>query len=305
MAIVDFHSHFFCRTYFKTLAGMSKLPGDVDARMAGVAGKVRIELPPDDVEQHLARWISELDRHGVEHMATFASVPEELPDVVRAARASKGRLSAFALVNPRVEGAAAKLDRALAAGDVRGALVFPALHHYELSGPEAAEVFGVLDAHGAIVFVHCGILVVRLRDLFGLPRVQDVRFANPLSLIPAANAHPRATFVVPHFGAGLLRETLIAGAQCPNVHVDTSSSNGWMATQESKLSLRDVCERALGVFGASRILFGTDSNTFPAGWRRDRYEEQVAAFHAAGASILDQEKIFAANARRLLKLDEA
>ncbi|MFN0244983.1 MAG: amidohydrolase family protein [Planctomycetota bacterium] len=304
MAIVDFHSHFFCRTYFQTLAGMSKLPGDAATRMADVASKVRLELPHEDVEQHLARWISELDRHGVEHMATFASVPEELPDVVRAARASNGRLSAFALVNPRAEGAAAKLDRALAAGDVRGALVFPAMHHFELSGPEAAEVFRVLDAHGAIVFVHCGILVVKLRDLFGLPRVQDVRFANPLSLIPAANAHPRATFVIPHFGAGFLRETLMAGAQTANIYVDTSSSNGWMATQEPKLTLRDVFERALGVFGASRILFGTDSNVFPAGWRKDRYDEQRAAVNAAGASAADQELIFAGNARRLLKLEE-
>ncbi len=58
--------------------------------------------------------------------------------------------------------------------------------------------------------------------------------------------------------------------------------------------------RALGVFGPKRILFGTDSNTFPAGWRRDRYDEQRAALSAIGASVEIQAAIFAENARRLL-----
>ena len=56
------------------------------------------------------------------------------------------------------------------------------------------------------------------------------------------------------------------------------------------------------VFGVTRILFGTDSNTFPTGWRIDRFEEQRAALSACGASSADQELIFAGNARALLRL---
>ena len=62
-----------------------------------------------------------------------------------------------------------------------------------------------------MAYVHCGILVVKLRDLLGLPRPYDLNYANPLDVIPAANRHPGLTFCVPHFGAGFLRETLIAG----------------------------------------------------------------------------------------------
>jgi predicted TIM-barrel fold metal-dependent hydrolase len=302
MTIIDFHSHFFSATFFKTLAAQSPLPGDVSSRLAAVVAKTKIEIPEDDVDRHLARWTSELDRHGVEHLATFASVPEEIPDVVAAAAQSKGRLSAFALVNPRVDGVAQKVDGLLAAKKIRGVLVFPAMHHYLIGGAESQALLKVLDTHGAIVFVHCGLLVVKLRDLLGLPRPQDLAFANPLSLIPAANAFPRVRFVIPHMGAGFFRETLMAGAQCSNVYVDTSSSNSWMATQWPRPTLADVFARALEVFGPQRIVFGTDSNVFPAGWRKDRYEEQRTALTSIGASASDQDRIFADNARELLGL---
>ncbi len=98
------------------------------------------------------------------------------------------------------------------------------------------------------------------------------------------------------------REALIAGAQCPNVYVDTSSSNSWIKTQPQKTTLRDVFERAVEVFGPERILFGTDSNVFPAGWRKERLEEQRAALDGCGASEADQELSFSGNARRLLEL---
>jgi predicted TIM-barrel fold metal-dependent hydrolase len=159
-----------------------------------------------------------------------------------------------------------------------------------------------LSDHGAVLFVHCGLLVVKLRDLLGLPRPQDLAFASPLSVIPAANAFPRVRFVIPHFGAGFFRETLMAGAQCGNVFVDTSSSNSWTATQSPAPTLAEVFERALEVFGPERILFGTDSNTFPAGWRADRWKEQQDALDAANASGTDREKIFRGNAARLLAL---
>lgn len=302
MAIIDFHSHFFGATYFKTLAAQSPRAGDVASRLSWVVSQTGIEIPSDDVDTHVARWLGELDRHGVEHLATFASVPEEIPDVVVAAAHSQRRITAFALVNPCVEGAAQKIDRLLAEKKIAGVLVFPAMHHFSIAAPEARPLLTVLNEHGAILFVHCGLLIVKLRDLLGLPKPQDLSFANPLAVIPAANAFPRVRFVIPHFGAGLFREALMAGAQAPNVYVDTSSSNGWTATQSPRPTLVEVFERALDVFGPRRILFGTDSNVFPAGWRRDRYDEQRAILERIGASTADQERIFADNARELLHL---
>lgn len=301
MKVIDFHAHFFGRVFFETLAAQSPLAGDVESKLSAVARKTGIELPSRETAEHTARWLAELDRHQVEHLCAFASVPEEVPSVCEAAHSSNGRISAFALVNPRVDGAVARVRGLLEARRIRGVLLFPAMHHYRLSGSEAKPLLDALDEHSAVCYSHCGVLVVKLRDLLSLPRPQDPSFANPLDVVLAANTHPRAHFVIPHFGAGFFRETLMAGASAPNVYVDTSSSNGWTATQFPTPTLAEVFARALEVFGHERILFGTDSNTFPAGWRHDRFELQHAALRSLGISVVAEEAIFAGNARRLLR----
>jgi len=292
MDVVDIHSHFFSRPFFAALAAQSPL----DDPWGVIAAKTSIELPAEDLEAHLARWIGELDAKGVEHLVTFASLPEEVPAVAEAAARAGGRITPIALVHPKIGGDVAPL---LDDSGFGGVLLFPAMHHFRLA--EQVELLGALDDRGALVFFHCGMLVVKLRDLLGLPRPYDLAYATPLDVIPAANAFPNVKFVIPHFGAGFFRETLMAGAQCENVYVDTSSSNGWIATQETPgLTLRDVFARTLDVFGPSRILFGTDSNIFPAGWRRDRFEEQSALLDEVGLDAVDKALVFAGNARRLL-----
>jgi len=300
MSLIDFHTHYFSRTFFRTLAAQSPLPGEPEHKLAALAAKTGIELPPEDPAAHLARWLGELQKHSLEHLCTFASLPEELPDVAAAARASGGRISGFALLNPRQPGAAEKAEQALADGGHKGVLLFPALHGYAVDQPEVRPLLEVLERRRAIAFVHCGLLVVKLRDLLGLPRPMDLAYADPLALVPAANRFRDVRFVIPHFGAGFLREALMAGAQCANVHVDSSSSNSWRATQPEPISLAQVFERALGVFGPERILFGTDSNVFPAGWRDDRLVEQRAALQQAGADGAAIEAVLGGNARRLL-----
>lgn len=300
MDLVDIHAHFFARPFFEALAAQSPLSGTTDEKLERLTQKTGIELPPGDIEAHTHRWIEQLDQHGVARMAAFASLPEEAAAVSQAASLFPDRLIPFCLVNPRAEDAPAKTEHLLSNLGFRGVLMFPAMHHYKIDGPEAHAVFEVLAQHSAPAFVHCGLLVVKLRDLLGLPRIQDLQYANPTALIPAANAHPTLPFIIPHFGAGLFRETLLAGAQCPNIHVDTSSSNSWRATQPTHPDLTTVFQRALDVFGPDRILFGTDSNTFPAGWRAERLAEQREALGALGTSEADQAAIFGGNATRLL-----
>ena len=303
MSIVDFHLHFFSRPFFDALAEQSPLEGTSEEKLAAVSRRTGIELPPADTGEHLARWLAELERAGVEHAATFASLPEEIPAVAEAAAASGGRLSPFALVNPKVEGAPQRVRALIEESGFKGVILFPALHHYHAGGPGAAELMAVLDEYGAIAYVHCGLLVVKLRDLLGLPRTQDLAFANPLGVIPAANAYPNVKFVIPHFGAGFFRETLMAGTMCENLYVDTSSSNSWMETQVGQIGMRDVFRATIESFGAERILFGTDSSVFPAGWRKDRYEGQHEALGLLGTGKGEMEAIFGGNARRLLGVD--
>ncbi|MBM3991230.1 MAG: hypothetical protein FJ298_09520, partial [Planctomycetes bacterium] len=248
MTLVDFHLHLFSRPYFDALAALSPLKGTPSERLAQAAASAQIELPSTQLATHVARWIAQFDAHGVEHAAAFASAPEEVPSLAEAAVLAKGRITPFALVNPTAQGAAERTRTLLQSQGFRGVLLFPALHHYELSAPECREFLGVLDAERAIAYVHCGTLVVKLRDLLGIVRTMDERFASPLHVLAAARDFPNARFVIPHFGAGRFNETLTAGAQCANVFVDTSSSNSWLARHPDQLTLRDVFARTLEVF---------------------------------------------------------
>ena len=180
-------------------------------------------------------------------------------------------------------------------------LTFPAMHRFEVGGEASRAMLEPVAAVSGVCYVHCGLLVVKLRDLLGLPRGYDLRYANPLAIVPAADAFPEVTFVVPHFGAGFLRETLMLGAQCPNVVVDTSSSNSWVHTQPG-LELREVFARALDVFGPQRVLFGTDSGTFPAGWRADRRDAQLALLGELGLTEGERALVMGGNAVRILDL---
>jgi predicted TIM-barrel fold metal-dependent hydrolase len=301
-SLVDFHTHFFSRAFFEVLAAQSPLPGTNAERLAQVARIARIEIPQTGLDAHLTRWLSELDRHGVAHMVSFASVPEEAGVLAEAAALAGGRIGAFAALDARVDGAAARARELLGPQGFRGLVLFPALHRYRIDGPEARAVLAAVEERAAIAVVHCGLFHVPLRDRFGLPRAHDVALADPLFLIPSANEFRQARFVIPHFGAGLFRETLMAGAQCANLFVDTSSSNSWLTTQGARMTLADVFERVLGVFGPERVLFGTDSSTFPRGWRHDLFLAQREALGACGVSARDQQHIFADNAANLLGL---
>lgn len=303
--MIDFHSHFFSRTFFATLAKLSPQAGSVDEKLARVVEKTGLELPDPDDRVHLDRWLAMLDAHGVDHFVSFASAPPEAPILAAMSTAAAGRMTPFAMIDPTADGAAGAAEKLLGEAGFKGLLLFPAMHHYDPSGREAAEVLAVADLHRAVVVVHCGLLLVKLRDLLGLPRGYDLTLADPLRLIPAADAHPNATFVIPHFGAGYLRETLMTGAQCANVCVDSSSSNAWMATQPTKTTLAHVFERALGVFGRERVLFGTDSSTLPRGWRADLKQAQEAALAEAGADDATRTAVFDGNARRVLGLSAA
>lgn len=298
--ITDFHAHVFSRPFFEALAAQSPLPGEPAELLEGVATKVGLELPDPDPAVHLRRWLESLDAGGVQRMAAFSSDPAETPAVLEMAAASGGRLVPIAVCNPAAPGAADRLAPLFEEEGLRGLLFFPAVHHYHLRDEAVRPVLELLEAHRGIAYVHCGILVVKLKDLLGLPRPYDLSYANPLEVIPAACRHPEATFCIPHFGAGFFRETLIAGAQAENVVTDTSSTNGWVRTQPDAPDLTTVLGRTLDVFGPERVLFGTDSNVFPHGWRRERYERWRAIAGELGLDERTQGLLFSGNAERLL-----
>jgi len=202
------------------------------------------------------------------------------------------------MFNPAGGEVAARLERALGEQQLRGICLFPAMHGYRLDDERVKDVFTAAADRGAAVFVHCGVLTVGVRKKLGLPSPFDLRFGDPLALAVVAARFPGVPVIVPHFGAGMLREALMAVEQCANIHLDTSSSNGWLKYHPG-LTLEQVFRQALAVAGPERILFGTDSSFFPRGWQQPIYAAQDAALLAIGATDDQRQKIFGGNFDRL------
>ncbi len=149
--------------------------------------------------------------------------------------------------------------------------------------------------------MHVGLLKIPIQEKLGLPPTVDMKYSHPVQLHSVCNRFPNLKFIVPHFGAGYFHETMMLGTLAKNLCVDTSSSNSWIGMFPG-LTLENVFERALNVFGPDRILFGTDSSSFPRGWRKDNFERQKSALDKIGAAKSDQAKIFGGNMAGILKV---
>ena len=306
--ICDSHIHFFSPGFFTGLGA------DRDA-LKGIGWD-----DPESVEALAARWVLELDRHGVNQAALIASLPGDADSVAKAIALHPSRFVGFFMLDPTRDDAIAYAERALDAG-LRTICLFPAMHKYALHDDRVARVFELAQSYAArgaaptsaagasptsrpsaspVVFVHCGVLSVGVRQKLGLPSPFDIRFGNPLDLHGVALKFPAVPIVIPHFGAGLLREALMVASLCPNVSLDTSSSNSWIK-QTPGLTLEQVFRTALDVVGPDRLLFGTDSSFFPRGWNGEVYGQQKTALDGIGVAATDQEKIFAGNFRRLFR----
>jgi predicted TIM-barrel fold metal-dependent hydrolase len=287
LAVADAHVHFFSHRFFASLAEQKK------ATLDSMQTSLGWQLPGEDPEQLAGDWIQELDRHGVARAALIASVPGDHSSVAAAVRRFPQRFHGYAMVNPTAPDAIQQARNALAGGLIRGVCFFPAMHRYSIQDDRVAALLDLVAAQpGTIAFVHCGVLSVGIRNKLGLPSLFDMRFSNPIDLHAVALRYPKIRFVVPHFGAGYFREALMLCDLCPNIYLDTSSSNSWMRYEEAHLDLRAVYRRALDVAGPRRLLFGTDSSFFPRGWNAAVFEAQTKALYEIGIASETARLIF-------------
>jgi predicted TIM-barrel fold metal-dependent hydrolase len=283
--VADAHVHFFSRRFFATLGEQCRMSPDE------VAGKLDWELPPASPTELARLWVGELDSHGVDRAALIASIPDEENSTIAAVAAYPGRFYAFAMVNPWVE-------HTTVMRGLHAICLFPAMHLYSVQDKRVEILLELAAAHQCAVFVHCGLLSVGVRKKLGLPSPFDMRYSNPLDLHAVALRHPSVRFIVPHFGAGYFREALMLADLCPNVYLDTSSSNSWMRFEG--LDLATVLRRALSVVGPKRLLFGSDSSFFPRGWNHEIFDVQSRALHEMGIGAADARLILGGNLRRVL-----
>ena len=298
LRVRDAHAHLFTRRFFETMAGLApsgRLAGPDP--VASLARETGLEIPSGRGVA-AARWGQELQERGVEAAVLMGSIPGEGDEVAEAVEALGGRCIGYAMVDPTKPACAESIARMGEKG-LRGAAFFPAMHGYQISDEAIRPALNAVRDSGLVAFVHFGLLRLGLRDKLGVGCPFDLEYANPIHLHKVALRYPEVTFQIPHFGCGFFREVLLLGAQVSNVVLDTSSSNSWINTQAPGITLQEVFARALDVYGSKRILFGTDSNVFPRGWRKDIFEEQVGILGKLGVTADEAADVLGENLARL------
>ena len=297
IAVNDAHVHLFSHRFFEVLRSQrTGTHESVDSMVQSLGS----ETPPEDSVELASRWISELDRHGVDRCALIASIPGDESSAIGAIQTYPDRFWGYFLFDPTQPNAGERAARALDQG-LKGLCLFPAMQGFSVRDERLTPVYqAAAQRPGTLVFVHCGVLSVGVRKKLGLASKFDMSRSNPLDLHRVALEYPKLNFVVPHFGAGFFREALMLADLCPNVYLDTSSSNTWTKYLTPPPTLEDVFRQALNVLGADRLLFGSDSSFFPRGWNRAVFESQSLALQNLGITAEAAGKIFGGNLARLL-----
>jgi predicted TIM-barrel fold metal-dependent hydrolase len=302
MEVVDAHVHFISHNYLRLLTQQRNSYQDVEAFISDQAKRRNFEAPPIDPARLADRWVTEMDRNGVSRAAVISMIPGDEVSVSAAVRVYPDRFIGVATVNPYLAVAEELVEHAAVEWGFRAIMLYPSMFKCSLASDRLYPIYHIARKHGMAVYAHLGRLRVAARRWWGLPDIYDWRYASPADLHQPAADFPTVPFIVVGFGSGTLPQLLKIGLQCPNVYVDTSSSNKWILDQSEFGDLAHAFERTVEVFGPGRILFGSDSDFFPRGWRAPILEEQTAIMERLGLSNHARSAILCENAKSLFRL---
>jgi predicted TIM-barrel fold metal-dependent hydrolase len=312
LRVIDFHAHFPTASWVKWAASWKqRLIEKYGEERAQViieqSARDREEMrkdwgfaPPETEvrsdEQQAARWVADLDSKGVERVNFVTGGGND--NLAKIVSLYPGRFSGFAHHSLFSKNARSDLERGVKQLGLRGYKVIASSQTSSVDDKTLYPVWELTEKLGVPVIMHFGVL-----GGGGGPAL-NLRNMNPLTLWEVAKMFPKIPFVIPHFGAGYLRELLLLCWSCPNVYIDTSGSNRWMRWMPFEIDLEGLFRKVLETVGPDRLVFGSDSSYFPRGFSVQYLREQLKACRSIGLEKENVEKIFYGNAAKLLKLAE-
>jgi len=196
--------------------------------------------------------------------------------------------------HPEEPGAALELRRAVIEDGLVGYKILAPTVRRPLSEPFFYPIWETAEELDIPILIHFGILGGGA-GVVGRPN------CNPFALEEVAKGFPYLNFIIPHFGAGYMRELLLLGWGCKNIYVDTSGSNQWINWMPYKISKKEVLARFADSFGVDKILYGTDSSFLPRGYVTSYLEEWLDICEGLGFTESEKEQFFSSNAERLFR----
>lgn len=270
----------------------------------------------------IAERLDVMDRTHVERqMLSMSAVTPYLDDVraaVRGAqflndrhaelsRAHPERFGFFAtLPMPHVDASLAEVGRAFDGLHAAGATFTTSIRSRPLTDPAFEPIFAELDRRAAVVFLHpagfaCESPLIEQSGLawpVGAP-VEDAVCAMQMVRAGFPERYPGLKIIIPHLGGFLpfLRYRLDRGGPMKKSGVPPSTHlrKFWYDTANGEPA---ALRHAIEVYGADRILFGSD---YPY-WSGAAYEHAVNFLETAGLDEPGLAGVRSENARALLRL---
>ncbi len=310
--MIDVHAHFFTGAYVDLLERLG-----CDTRI--LADSRHAVSPAAD--HGIAERLAAMDGSAVERQVlSMSAATPYLDDRAGAERAARflndehaalcrthpERFGFFAtLPMPHVDAALEEIRRAFDDLGATGVTFTTSVNARSLADPAFADVFAELDRRGAVVFLHppgfaCESPIIaesRLTWPIGAP-VEDAVCALQLMRAGFPERYPRLKIIIPHLGGFLpfLRYRLDKGAEgrlapgedLPSVRL----RKFWYDTANGE---PDALAHAVKVYGAERIVFGSD---YPY-WTGESYDHAVHYLELAGLADHEIAAIRHGNARKL------
>ncbi|MBI5814913.1 MAG: amidohydrolase [Nitrospinae bacterium] len=296
--IIDSHVHLVTAGMIKQAKkSWDKLyPGVMDRAMKkerGLINREMVEFLGRNGVESLARiWVEELDRNGIDRAFFLPIRGDSVGELDEFVSIHPERFTGYAMLdNPEKKSAVKTFRKWLSTGRIRGLKLYPCLQMVSIADKRLFPIYETAAEFNAPVLIHFGITHAP---------VSDYRYTNPMDLQLPSKLFPDTTFIMAHFGAGYFREALLLGFHSENIYLDTSGTNNWRTFLPGVMPLAEIFRRAIDVYGARKILYGTDTAlNGKTGYRTFVLEEQRAALAEIG---LDEEKramIMGGNAERL------
>ncbi len=295
MGFVDSHLHLVTAGMLRNMrdrpAGYRRRAME-GLRVRGKTFEERLrELEGQRLEDHAQSWLKEFDAAGVD-VGAFIAVGEGNEELGQFVALHPDRFAGWgSLADPRHPDAWRTVARFRELG-LSGLKLYPPIQRFLPNDRAFYPIYEAAAEAGLPILFHFGITIGAFYDL---------TYASPLPLSAPVKEFPDVTFLIAHFGAGFLRETLFLAYHTENVGVDTSGTNNWRLFYPGEPSLEQVFRDALRAFGPQRILFGTDSTIY-GGYRHHILKEQLDVLAGLELPEDDRAAILGGNARRILRL---
>jgi len=251
------------------------------------------EIPPNDPVDMAKKWLDEMDKYSqndisIDKVTLFA---RDL-DSLKIATDFSDRLIGFIFLDLAEDKDPVELlEVAVSQYGVQGIKMIPSNMGIHLYSKPYWPIYEFAERHQLPITLHMGLLIGG----------GNLHYLNPLDVQPVAREFPGVNFILAHLGGGYVREVLFLFYQTDNVYVDTSSSNIWYKyLPYPDISLKNVFKKYLEVGAIERIIFGTDSGSFPRGFRNNLLQDQLDILRALGASPEDIQKIMRDTFAKLL-----